>query len=43
MFWGIFETVEEEGIDVKTAVNQATEECQEATDQLWEVFDGLGQ
>jgi ABC-type glycerol-3-phosphate transport system substrate-binding protein len=43
MFWGILETVSEEGVDVETAVNDATAECQEVTDQLWETFDSLGQ
>ncbi|MBN1248019.1 MAG: extracellular solute-binding protein [Anaerolineae bacterium] len=41
-FWGIFTMVTEEGMDVQTAVNQATVECQDATDQLWDVFDALG-
>ena len=42
-FWGIFTMVEEEGLSVKEAVNAAAEECQEATDQLWDVFDAFGQ
>ena len=43
MFWGILEQVSEEGMDVESAVNEATAECQEVTDQLWETFDSLGQ
>ena len=42
-FWGIFDLVESEGMTVEGAVNQATEECQEVTDQLFETFDSIGQ
>jgi ABC-type glycerol-3-phosphate transport system substrate-binding protein len=43
IFWGIFEQVSEEGVDLEVALNEATVECQEVTDQLWETFDSLGQ
>ncbi len=33
----------EEGVPVPEAVNQATEECQEITDQLWRDYEALGQ
>jgi multiple sugar transport system substrate-binding protein len=42
-FWDIFWVVDEEGVTVEEAVNDATTTCQEATDELWEVFDSLGQ
>lgn len=42
-FWGIFDLVESEGMSVEGAVNQATEECQEVTDELFETFDSIGQ
>jgi len=42
-FWGVFSLVEEEGMTVEEAVNASTEVCQEATDELWDVFDSLGE
>ncbi len=42
-FWDVFWVVDEEGITLEEAVNEATAVCQEATDELWEVFDSLGQ
>jgi len=41
-FWNIFDMVEE-GMSVEEAVNEATVACQDATDELWDVFDSLGQ
>lgn len=38
-FWGIFGMVAEEGMSVEEAVNSATADCQDVTDQLWETFD----
>jgi ABC-type glycerol-3-phosphate transport system substrate-binding protein len=42
-FWDVFMLVDEEGMTLEEAVNEATAVCQEATDELWEVFDSLGQ
>jgi multiple sugar transport system substrate-binding protein len=42
-FWDVFMLVDEEGMALEEAVNEATAVCQEATDELWEVFDSLGQ
>jgi ABC-type glycerol-3-phosphate transport system substrate-binding protein len=41
-FWGIFDMVDSEGMDVETAVNTATATCQEITDQLWDTLDSIG-
>jgi multiple sugar transport system substrate-binding protein len=40
-FWNIFTMVNEEGMSVEEAVDNATLECQDATDQLWETFDAF--
>jgi len=42
-FWGVFSMVDEEGMTLEEAVNEATAVCQEATDELWDVFDSIGQ
>lgn len=42
-FWNIFGMVDEDGMTVEEAVNEATVACQDATDELWDVFDSLGQ
>jgi multiple sugar transport system substrate-binding protein len=42
-FWGVFSMVEDEGMTIDQAVNEATVVCQDATDELWEVFDSIGQ
>jgi multiple sugar transport system substrate-binding protein len=42
-FWNIFSLVEDEGMTVEEAVNEATAVCQDATDELWEVMDSIGQ
>jgi hypothetical protein len=42
-FWGVFSMVEDEGMTIDEAVNEATTVCQDATDELWEVFDSIGQ
>jgi ABC-type glycerol-3-phosphate transport system substrate-binding protein len=42
-FWNVFSLVEDEGMTVEEAVNEATVVCQDATDELWEVFDSIGQ
>jgi ABC-type glycerol-3-phosphate transport system substrate-binding protein len=42
-FWNIFSMVEDEGMSVEEAVNQATATCQEVTDQLWETFDSFSE
>jgi ABC-type glycerol-3-phosphate transport system substrate-binding protein len=42
-FWDVFYLVEDEGMTVEEAVNESTALCQEATDELWEVFDSLGE
>jgi ABC-type glycerol-3-phosphate transport system substrate-binding protein len=42
-FWDVFMLVDEEGMTLEEAVNESTAVCQEATDELWEVFDSLGQ
>ena len=42
-FWDVFMLVDDEGMTLEEAVNEATAVCQEATDELWEVFDSLGQ
>ena len=42
-FWNVFELVESEGMDVASAVEQSTEECQDITDELWDTFDSIGQ
>ena len=34
---------EGEGMTLEEAVNEATAVCQDATDELWEVFDSIGQ
>jgi ABC-type glycerol-3-phosphate transport system substrate-binding protein len=41
-FWNVFGMVEE-GMTIEEAVNEATVACQDATDELWDVFDSLGQ
>jgi hypothetical protein len=43
IFWEVLWWVAEEGMSVEDAVNEATVECQDATDQLWETFDTFGQ
>ncbi len=42
-FWNVFSLVEDEGMTIEEAVNEATVVCQDATDELWEVFDSIGQ
>ena len=42
-FWNVFSLVEDEGMTLEEAVNEATVVCQDATDELWEVFDSIGQ
>jgi multiple sugar transport system substrate-binding protein len=42
-FWDLFTLVDEEGMSVEEAVNESTAICQEATDELWDVFDSIGQ
>jgi multiple sugar transport system substrate-binding protein len=42
-FWGIFDLIESEGMDVASAVEQATSECQDITDELWDTFDTIGE
>ena len=42
-FWNVFGMVDEEGMTLEEAVNEATVACQDATDELWDVFDSLGQ
>jgi hypothetical protein len=42
-FWNVFSMVDEEGMTLEEAVNEATAVCQEATDELWDVFDSIGQ
>jgi ABC-type glycerol-3-phosphate transport system substrate-binding protein len=42
-FWNVFDLVDAEGMTLEEAVNEATVACQDATDELWEVFDSLGQ
>lgn len=42
-FYEIHSLVIDEGMTVEEAVNQATVDCQDATDELWDVFDSLGQ
>lgn len=43
MFWDVISMVTEEGEDLATVLDDATAECQEITDQLWETFDAFGQ
>ena len=42
-FWNVFSLVDEGGMTLEEAVNEATAVCQEATDEFWEVFDSIGE
>ncbi len=42
-FWNVFSLVDEGGMTLEEAVNEATAVCQEATDELWDVFDSIGE
>ena len=42
-FWSVFELIEFEGMDVASAVEQSTADCQDVTDELWDTFDSIGE
>ena len=42
-FWSVFELIEFEGMDVASAVEQSTADCQDVTDELWDTFNSIGE